>query len=354
MLHDRSIRNHRRARVLVATLGALVATSLAFAGPATAQGSGEVNVSGSSTVEPITSLVAELFAEENPDVSIRVDGPGTGDGFQLFCEGETDISDASRAIKDEEIAICEENGITYTELPVAVDGLTVIVNKESSLGLKCLSQADLYAIFGPESSGDMDANAAIAEELGTTQGFPAKGTVKKFTPGPESGTYDSFIELGYEEIMETRLEEGKITDVSVNDDGENEVNEPLISDGQFPNDNDTVKRVQGSKSGIGFLGISFFLENQDTVKAVKIENPDTGKCVAPTTKTTQSGAYSPLARPLFIYVSNEKAAENEALRSFVDFYMTKENLTTSVEDAGYAPLAKADIQASIDTWESAR
>lgn len=354
MLHHRSVHNRRRARVLVTTLGTLVATSLAFAGPATAQGSGEVNVSGSSTVEPITSLIAELFAEENPDVSIRVDGPGTGDGFQLFCEGETDISDASRPIKDEEIAVCEPNGITFTELPVALDGLSVIVNKESTLGLKCLSQADLYAIFGPESSGDMAANAAIAEELGTTRGFPAKGTVKKFTPGPESGTYDSFIELGYEDIMETRLEEGKITDVSVNDDGENEPNEPLISDGQFPNDNDTIKRVQGSKSGIGFLGISFFLENQDTVKAVKIENPDTGKCVAPTAKTTQSGDYAPLARPLFIYVSNEKAAENEALKSFVDFYMTKANLTTSVEDAGYAPLAKADIQAAIDVWESAR
>jgi phosphate transport system substrate-binding protein len=199
----------------------------------------------------------------------------------------------------------------------------------------------------------MAANAAIAEELDTTQGFPAKGTVKKFTPGPESGTYDSFIELGYEDIMEARLEEGKITDTTTNDDGELEPAEPLISDGQFPNDNDTLKRVEGSKSGIGFLGISFFLENQDAVKAVKIENPDTGKCVAPTTKTVQAGDYTPLARPLFIYVSNEKAAENKAVKGFVDFYMTKKNLTKTVEEAGYAPLAPADIQESIDTWKAA-
>lgn len=354
MLHDRSIRNHRRARVLVATLGAVVATSLAFAGPATAQGSGEVSVSGSSTVEPITSLVAELFAEENPAVSVRVDGPGTGDGFQLFCAGDIDIADASRAIKDEEIADCEANGVTYTELPVALDGLTVIVNKASTLKLKCLSQADLYALFGPESSGDLAADSAIAEELGTTQGLPAKGTVKKFTPGPESGTYDSFIELGYQDIMETRLEEGKITDVSVNEDGETEASEPLISDGQFPNDNDTLKRVEGSKNGIGFLGISYYLENKDLVRAVKIENPDTGTCVAPSEKSVQAGSYAPLARPLFIYVSNEKAADNKSVTEFVDFYMTKANLTASVEDAGYAPLAKADIQASIDTWKSAR
>jgi len=352
---DRSIRTHRRARGLIAVIGAAALASLAIAGPAAAQSSGDVSVSGSSTVEPITSLVAELFAEKNPDVSVRVDGPGTGDGFVLFCKGETDISDASRAIKDEgeEAPACEANGITFTELPVGLDGLTVIVNKESSLGLKCLSQADLYAIFGPESSGDMAANAAIAEELGTTQGIPAKGTVKKFTPGPESGTYDSFIELGYQKIMDARLEEGKITDTTTNDDGELEPAEPLISDGQFPNDNDIVKRVEGSKSGIGFLGLAYFLENSDQVKAVPIENPDTGKCVKPSEKTVQSGAYVPLARPLFIYVSNEKAAENKAVKSFVDFYMTKKNLTKTVEEAGYAPLAPAEIQASIATWKAA-
>ncbi|MCJ7672049.1 MAG: substrate-binding domain-containing protein, partial [Acidimicrobiia bacterium] len=114
MSRDHRIRTHRRARGLVAAIGAAALASLAIAGPAAAQSSGDVNVSGSSTVEPITSLVAELFAEKNPDVSVRVDGPGTGDGFVLFCKGETDISDASRAIKDEgdEAPACDANGIT--------------------------------------------------------------------------------------------------------------------------------------------------------------------------------------------------------------------------------------------------
>lgn len=351
----RPIRTHRRARVLVATIGALAVTSLAFAGPAAAQESGEVNVTGSSTVEPITSLVAELFAEKNPDVSVRVDGPGTGDGFKLFCVGDADIADASRTIKDEpgEAPTCEENNIAYTELPVGLDGLTVIVNKDSTLKLKCLSQADLYALFGPESSGDLAADSAIAEELETTQGLPATGTVKKFTPGPESGTYDSFIELGYEDIMAERLDAGKITDTTTNDDGEEEPTEPLISDGQFPNDNDIVKRVEGSKTGIGFLGLAYYLENADQVKAIPIENPETGKCVKPSEKTVQTGAYVPLARPLFIYVSSPAAASNAAVKSFVDFYMTKKNLTKTVEEAGYAPLAPADITASIDTWKAA-
>ena len=114
------IRTHRRARVLVAAVSALAVSGIALAGTAAAQGSGEVSVSGSSTVEPITSLVAELYAEKNPDVSVRVDGPGTGDGFKLFCTGDIDIADASRAIKDEEgeAPTCEANGITYAELPV--------------------------------------------------------------------------------------------------------------------------------------------------------------------------------------------------------------------------------------------
>ncbi len=345
-------RNFRRPRVLVAAIGVLVLAFGVGGGIAAAQTTG-VNVSGSSTVEPITSLIGELYAETNPDVSVRVDGPGTGDGFQLFCEGETDISDASRPIEDEEAAACEAAGISFTELKVGLDGLTVIVNKKSNLKLKCLSQADLYALFGPESTGDLADDSAVADEISGASTLPAKGTYKKFTPGPESGTYDSFIELGYEDIMGERLEAGAITDTVTNDEGELEVAEPLISDGQFPNDNDIVKRIQSAKNGIGFLGISYYLENTDKLKALAIEDPDSGTCVKPTIKTVQNGTYLPLARPLFIYVSNEKAAANADLKDFVDFYMTEENLTDSVLDAGYAPLSDDEIQASIDAWASA-
>jgi phosphate transport system substrate-binding protein len=347
------IRYFRRPRVLVAGLAAIGLTL--SMGTAFAQDSDGINVSGSSTVEPITSLIGELYGEDHPDVPVRVDGPGTGDGFVLFCQGETDISDASRPIKDEgeEAPACEANGITYTELPVALDGLTVIVNKKSNLKMKCLSQADLYALFGPESTGDLADAAALSEELGSTQSYKSTGTVKKFTPGPESGTYDAFIELGYQDILEARVADGSVTDVVTNDDGETEAAEPLISDGQFPNDNDTVKRVSSSKNGIGFLGIAYFLENTDKLKAVAIEDPETGDCVKPSIKTVQNGSYLPLSRTLFIYVNNEKAADNADLKGFVDFYLTKKNLNGSVKAAGYAPLHKSDQAETIDTWESA-
>jgi len=350
---DHRIRTHRRARGLVAAIGAAALASLAIAGPAAAQSSGDVNVSGSSTVEPITSLVAELYSGKNPDVSVRVDGPGTGDGFKLFCNDETDISDASRPIKPEEAAACQAKAITYTELPIGLDGLTVIVNKNSSLKLKCLSQADLYALFGPESTGDLSTDSALATQLGTKQGLPSTGTVKKFTPGPESGTYDAFIELGYQKIMDAQLAAGKITDVTTDDKGKTVPAEPLISDGQFPNDNDIVKRVEGSKNGIGFLGIAYYSENQSELKAVAIEDPTTGKCVKPTEKTVQNGTYLPLSRTLFIYVNNAKAGSNASVKSFVDFYMTKKNLTKSVIEAGYAPLPPAKITESISTWKAA-
>jgi phosphate transport system substrate-binding protein len=345
-------RNFRRPRVLVAAIGALVLTFGVGGGIAAAQAEG-INVSGSSTVEPITTLVGEFYAETNPDVAVRVDGPGTGDGFQLFCNGETDISDASRPIKDEEAAACDAAGVAFTELPVGLDGLTVIVNKKSNLGLKCLSQADLYALFGPESTGNLADDAAVATEIAGSTNLPAKGSVAKFTPGPESGTYDAFIELGYLSIMEERVAAGNVTDTITNEDGEAEAAEPLISDGQFPNDNDIVKRVESDKSGIGFLGIAYYLANTDKLKAVAIEDPDSGTCVKPSIKSVQNGSYLPLSRTLYIYVNNEKVADNADLKGFVDFYMTKKNLTKTVKEAGYSPLHKDDVTAVIEAWKSA-
>ena len=345
----------RISRVAVAAAtAALMLGSACAAGAAPGGGdlSGEVVVSGSSTVEPTTSLVAELFAGENPDVQVRVDGPGTGDGFQLFCNGETDISDASRAIEEEEVAACEAAGITYTELPVAIDGLTIVVNNDSDI--KCMDFQQIYALFGPESSNSLADAQTLAEELGSEADPLPEGDVEKFTPGPESGTYDSFIELSYADIMEERLAAGNIPAdrVGTNDEGEPEVTEPLLSDGQFPNDNDTVQRVEGSEDGIGFFGFAFFEENEGDLKSVSVVNPETGKCVKPTRKTIQKGTY-PISRPLFIYPNNAKAAENPAVQAFVDFYMTQDNLNQTVIESGYIPLAKADRTESIETWESA-
>jgi phosphate transport system substrate-binding protein len=348
------IRFFRRQRVAVATVAVgVIAVSVLSAGAAGAQGS-EVSISGSSTVEPITSLTAELFAEEQPDATIRVDGPGTGDGFVIFCQGETDASDASRPIKDEgeEGPACAANGIEYTELPVGIDGLTVVVNNDSKI--KCLSFNDLYAMFGPESGGgetDLADVSALATELGGSKA-PKSGTVQKFTPGPESGTYDSFIEIAYQEIMDERLAAGNVPadKVGTNDDGEQEVTEPLLAAGTFPNDNEIVKRVEGSENGIGFFGFAYFQENEGDLKDVAIENPDTGKCVKPTAKTIRDGSY-PIARTLFIYPNNAKLSENKTFADFMDFYMTKQNLSDTVEQAGYVPLSSSDIKKTISTYK---
>jgi phosphate transport system substrate-binding protein len=338
-------------------LAASMTAALALVLTATAAGaggdvSGEVNISGSSTVEPITSLVGELFAGENPDVSVRVDGPGTGDGFQLFCAGDTDISDASRAIEEEEVTTCESNGIEYTELQVGIDGLTIIANPDSEI--ECVDFQQIYAMFGPQSSNDLATAQALAEELGSENEPLPDAEITKFTPGPESGTYDSFIEITYEGIMEEQLAAGAIPAerVGTNDEGEQEVTEPLLSDGQFPNDNDTVQRVEGSADGIGFLGFSFFEANAEELKAVKVYNEETGKCVRPTRKSIRRGTY-PVSRPLFIYPNNAKAADNAAVQAFVDYYMTPEILTEVVAESGYVPMSESQIDENIDVWENA-
>ena len=168
--------------------------------------SGEIIISGSSTVEPISSIVAEDFSANNPDVQYSVDGPGTGDGFALFCAGEIDIADASRAIKDEEAALCDEAGISYIELQVGIDGLSVITSHDNA-DVSCLSFADLYALLGPESQGFenwSDADA-LAEEIGSGDygeihaPYPADAPLEITAPGEESGTYDSFVEFAITE-----------------------------------------------------------------------------------------------------------------------------------------------------------
>ncbi len=204
----------QRPNVLVGVLGlALIAAACGSdsgdPGATGASGSedlsGSITISGSSTVEPISSVVAEIFNESSPNVSITVDGPGTGDGFELFCNGETDISDASRPIDDDEVALCEENGIAYTELEVALDGLTVMTNPDNT-GVTCLNDGDLYALFGPESDGidTWDGADALAAEVGGNGGFP-DAPLEITAPGEESGTYDAFIELsGIPDIAEAQ------------------------------------------------------------------------------------------------------------------------------------------------------
>jgi phosphate transport system substrate-binding protein len=334
-------------------LGAAGATVLALVAAACGGGtgggggsqqdlSGEIFISGSSTVEPISALVAELFIEENPGVSITVEGPGTSDGFELFCNGETDVSDASRPIDPEEVQACEENGIAFTELEVALDGISVLTSPNNT-GVTCLNTADLYALLGPESEGFASWSDAtsLGEEVGGI-GTPYPAAPLEITgPGEESGTYDALIELaGFEDLG---VERGLSEDDAA-------VTRPdYVSS---PDDGFIINEVAGADSSLGWVGYSFYANNQDVVKAIEISADDESGCVAPTFDTIADGSY-PLSRSLFIYVSNEKLQQSEALSSFVDFYMSDTGLQTAVTETEYVPLPADRIEATRQTWEQA-
>jgi phosphate transport system substrate-binding protein len=306
-------------------------------GPANLEGS--IVVSGSSTVEPISALVAEIFNETNPEVAITVDGPGTGDGFELFCNGETDISDASRPIEQEEADACESNGIQYTELEVAFDGITVMTNPENT-AVECLNNGDLYALFGPESEGFStwsDANA-LAQQVGGNGNFPNE-PLEITAPGEESGTYDAFIELSG--IPDIAIEQGIPEDES----------EALRQDyTSSPNDNVIIQAMAGSPSSLGFVGFAFAEEAGDQVREIGIDGGD--GCVSPSDETISDGSY-PLSRSLFIYVNNEKLGQSEALRAYVDYYLTDEALNELVSEVGYIPLPTDRIEATRGVWAEA-
>ncbi|MGH2766585.1 MAG: substrate-binding domain-containing protein [Actinomycetota bacterium] len=296
---------------------------------------GSIFISGSSTVEPISSLVAELFAEENPDVEITVEGPGTGDGFELFCNGETDISDASRAIEQEEVDACAANGIEYTELEVAIDGMAVLTSTANDAAT-CLSFQDLYALLGPESEGFESWSDAsdLGAEVGGSGDYPDAPLVVT-APGEESGTYDSFIEIALEGIAEERGQ-----DATTRPDYQASANDNVIIDG-----------IAGTDTSLGWVGFSFYEQNQEVVKAIEVDGGE--GCVAPTFESIADGSY-PLSRSLYIYVNNAKAAESEALTTFVDFYMTDTGLLTSVQEVAYVTLPEDRIEATRSVWEGAR
>jgi phosphate transport system substrate-binding protein len=299
---------------------------------------GDLFVSGSSTVEPITALVAELFSEENPDVAISVEGPGTGDGFELFCNGETDISDASRPIADDEVEACGANGIEYIELEVAIDGMAVM-SSPANEGVTCLNFGDLYALMGPESQGFTswsDANS-LGEELGGIGTPYPDAELTMVAPGEESGTYDSFLELVFEDIAEER--------------GQEAVARPDYQ--ASANDNVIIEGIAGSDTSLGWVGFAFYVQNTDVVKAIEVAEGTGSDCVAPTEETIASGTY-PLQRSLYIYVNRAKAEESEALRAFVDLYVTDTGLVDVVSQVGYVTLPEDRRAATASTWESER
>jgi phosphate transport system substrate-binding protein len=313
------------------------ATSVA-AGPSVAPVTGTLTISGSSTVEPITSIVAEDFKAKNPGVDYTVDGPGTGDGFAKFCNGETDISDASRKIKDEEAAACDAKGIHYVELRIGIDGISVITSSANS-AMTCLSFLDLYALLGPESQGFAkwsDANA-LAGELASLTGFgdshaPYPDAALEVTaPGEESGTYDTFVEFVVTKIAAARKKDA-VTRPDYTASGD---------------DNVIIAGVAGSDSSLGWVGFAFADENKDKVKLLEV---DGGKgCVAPTPETIASNEY-PMSRPLFIYVNTDKEATNPAITAFVDYYLSDAGIA-AVTEADYIALGADELAATRAAWD---
>ena len=301
--------------------------------------SGSIAISGSSTVEPISAANAEKFAAENPDVQISVDGPGTGDGFELFCKGDTDISDASRPIDvEEEVPLCEENGVEFVELKVAIDGLSVVTSIENDQ-VDCLSFQDLYALLGPEAEGFdnwSDANQ-LGKQVGGSGDYP-DADLSVTAPGEESGTYDSFAEIVLEDIA--------VEDRKQSEDG------PFVRpDYQASgDDNVIIEGIAGNSTSLGWVGYAFFSEASDTVRALAVEEEEGAGCVEPTDETIASGEY-PIARDLYIYVNKAKAEENPALAAYVDFYLSEAGLA-SVSEVGYVDLTDEAVAESTDVWES--
>ncbi|QQT23828.1 PstS family phosphate ABC transporter substrate-binding protein [Staphylococcus equorum] len=269
-------------------------------------GEGEVKGDGSSTVGPIIEKLNEKFAEENSDVTVSSGTSGTGGGFEKFISGNTDFSNASRPIKDEEKKKLEDKGIKYNEFEVAKDGVTIAVNKENDF-VNELTKDQLKDIYSGEAKSWKDVNPE----------WPDK-EIKSFSPDQSHGTYDFFTE----EVM---------------DDGD-------IKAEKNADTNVIVQSVQKNEQGIGYFGYNFFEENKDKLKAVEIKD-DSGEVTKPTKESIQNGSYA-LSRPLFIYTNEKKLKENEGFQDFMKFIF--EDKGKSAEEAGFVALPEKDYQKQLD------
>ena len=272
--------------------------------------SGSIRIDGSSTVAPLTEAVAEEFMAENSGVRVTVGTSGTGGGFEKFCAGETDISDASRAIEPEEEEACKQDGVSYEEVHVATDALTVMINNENPVA--CLTVEQLGDVWGPDSKISNWSEIPGVEEKYDEE-------LALFGPGTDSGTFDYFTES-------INGEEG-VSRKDYNNVGED--------------DNATVKGVEGSPGGMGYAGFSFYTENEGSLKALEVDN---GKgCVPPSVETAQDGSYAPLSRPLFMYPS-EKALQKPEVKAFIAYYL--ENVNSVAESLGFVPLTEEQLTKS--------
>ena len=273
--------------------------------------SGSITIEGSSTVEPISNRAKEKFNSSFPNVNISVSGQGTGNGFKALGAKECDVSDASRPIKQKELDLCKAAGINFYEVPVAYDGLTIVVNKENDF-VNELTVDQLKQIFREDTA------AKTWKEV--NDAWPDK-KIAIYAPGIASGTHDYFVEvIGKKDGKGLRADE-----------------QTMLSE----DDKALVTGVKGDKFAIGFFGFSYYDANKDELKAVSIINPDSSTAVAPSMASIESGEYAPFSRPLFIYVNSESYQRAE-VKEFVDYYL--DNVVSIVKDASYVPLP-ADVYA---------
>jgi phosphate transport system substrate-binding protein len=278
--------------------------------------SGTIEVDGSSTVAPLTDAIAEEFAAVQPDVVVNIGTSGTGGGFERFCgEGTTQISNASRAIEEDEVALCEENGIAFTEIRVGTDALTMVTNPATDF-VECLTTEELVALWGPDGAATWDQ---------VNPDFPSE-PVTIFAPGADSGTYDFF--------NETVLEPS-------------DVEEPRQDYNASEDDNIIAQGIQGTPASWGFFGYAYFVNNPDGVKPIAY---DAGEgCVEPSAETASDGSYG-LTRPLFIYVRDDALAD-PAMAEFVTFYL--DTVGDVIEEVGYIPAEESELEAGRAAVEAA-
>lgn len=307
---------HRR---LLAVGAATVAATATIAGCGGGSGSsnlsGKILVDGSSTVGPLTIGAADAFHADNSSVDIQVGTSGTGGGFEVFCKGETDISDASRGIKDEEKANCAKAGIQYTELRVASDGITLVTKKDGNIGKPCITTGELKKIWAKGSTINnwKDVGPGWNDKKLTLAG-----------PGSQSGTYDFFNE----QIL------GK--------DAAGKVNAPRQDYSASEDDNVTVTAIKTAAGGLGYFGYTYYEENADALTALEVDGG--AGCVAPSAGTITDGSYKPLSRPLFIYVKSTSLAQPH-VKAFVRYYL--QNAVKLAQDNQFVPAPQAALDASL-------
>ena len=288
-------------------LTALVAAVAACGGGGDGGGggvSGAILIDGSSTVFPVAEAVAEEFQAMNPNVRVTVGFSGTGGGFQRFCSGETDFSNASRPIRETEIEACREAGVEFTQLSVAWDGLSVITNPANDF-VDCLTVEELSRIWGPGSE--------VQRWSDVRPGWPEE-EVRLYGPGTDSGTFDYFTEV-------------------IN--GESGASRPDFQASE--DDNILVQGVAGDTYSLGYFGYAYYAENAGRLKLVQVDGG--AGCVAPTDETIEDGSYAPLSRPLFVYVRHS-ALDRPEVRAYVDFML--EEAPTLVPATGYHALSDAE------------